>query len=66
MRFYEIAPTAPKTPEQLRIDSLKAAKDRASQSLQAERKRQQVSKAQQKLVAAQTAAQPIKVATSQG
>lgn len=65
MRFFEFS-TQTKTPGQLRIDSLKAAKDRASQSLQAERKRQQVAKAQQKLVAAQTAVKPINLATAQG
>jgi hypothetical protein len=36
----------PKTPEQLRIDSLKATKDRAADALSAERQRQQVAKAQ--------------------
>ena len=42
----------PKTPEQLRIDSLKANKDRAADALSAERQRQQVAKAQKSLVAA--------------
>ena len=42
----------PKTPEQLRIDSLKASKDRAADALSAERQRQQVAKAQKTLVAA--------------
>jgi hypothetical protein len=42
----------PKTPEQLRIDSLKATKDRAADALSAERQRQQVTKAQKSLVAA--------------
>lgn len=51
MRFNEFA-TQTKTPEQLRIDSLKAAKDRASQSLQAERKRQQVARAQKTIASA--------------
>ncbi len=51
MRFNEIA-TKPKTPEQQRIDALKAAKDRAAQSLAAERQRQQISKAQKSLTAA--------------
>lgn len=59
MRYFEIAPTAPKTPDQLRVDSLKAAKDRANDALKAERKRQTVVKAQQKLAAVQTA-KPIK------
>jgi len=39
----------PKTPEQLRIDSLKANKDRAGDALAAERKRQQLKKAQLKI-----------------
>lgn len=42
----------PKTPEQLRIDSLKATKDRAADALSAERQRQQVAKAQKSLAAA--------------
>ena len=42
----------PQTPEQLRIDSLKAAKDRAVDALAAERQRQQVAKAQKSLAAA--------------
>ncbi|WP_333845395.1 hypothetical protein [Limnohabitans sp.] len=42
----------PKTPEQQRIDSLKATKDRANDALSAERQRQQVAKAQKSLTAA--------------
>jgi hypothetical protein len=42
----------PKTPEQQRIDSLKATKDRAADALSAERQRQQVAKAQKALTAA--------------
>jgi hypothetical protein len=42
----------PKTPEQQRIDSLKATKNRAADALSAERQRQQVAKAQKSLVAA--------------
>lgn len=42
----------PKTPEQLRIDALKATKDRAVDALTAERQRQQVAKAQRSLSAA--------------
>ena len=37
------------TPEQQRIKSLKATKDRAADALAAERQRQQVSRAQKKL-----------------
>ena len=51
MKFNEFA-TQTKTPEQLRIDSLKATKDRATQTLAAERQRQQVAKAQKTLTAA--------------
>jgi hypothetical protein len=49
----------PKTPEQLRIDSLKAAKNRAADALSAERQRQQISKAQKSLAAARQP-KPIK------
>lgn len=41
----------PKTPEQLRLDSLKANKDRATDALAAERQRQKISKAQRALSA---------------
>lgn len=46
----------PKTPEQLRIDSLKANKDRAGDALAAERKRQQIKKAQQKIASINSSA----------
>ena len=42
----------PKTPEQLRIDSLKANKDRAADALEAERQRQKLAKAQRTMTAA--------------
>lgn len=42
----------PQTPEQLRIDNLKATKDHAADALTAERQRQQVAKAQKSLAAA--------------
>ena len=42
---------APKTPEQLRIHSLKAIKKRAADALSAERQRQQIAKAQKTLSA---------------
>jgi hypothetical protein len=42
----------PKTPEQLRLDSLKATKQKAADALTAERKRQQVARAQKSLAAA--------------
>ena len=49
MRLHEFTTIQPKTPEQLRIDNLKAAKDRAAQAVQAERQRQKVAKAQKAL-----------------
>jgi hypothetical protein len=56
MQIHEVL-IKPKTPEQQRILSLKSAKDRAGDALAAERKRQQVKKAQQALATAtQTAA----------
>ncbi len=48
MQIHEVV-SAPKTPEQQRIDSLKSAKDRAGDALAAERQRQKVSKAQRSL-----------------
>ena len=56
MRLKEFA-TQTKTPEQLRIDSLKANKDRAAQTLAAERQRQQVAKAQKALIVAKQSTQ---------
>ncbi len=52
MQIHEVV-IKPKTPEQQRINSLKSAKDRASDALDAERKRQQVAKAQRALATAQ-------------
>jgi hypothetical protein len=57
MRLQEFA-TQTKTPDQLRIDSLKAAKDRASQAVAVERQRQKVAKAQKTLTAAKLPTQP--------
>jgi len=51
MQINEVV-SAPKTPEQQRIASLKSAKDRAGDALAAERQRQKVSKAQRALIAA--------------
>ena len=48
--------TQPKTAEQLRLASLQANKRRAADALAAERQRQKISKAQQALRAATTAA----------
>jgi len=50
MQIHEVV--KPKTPEQARIDSLKANKDRAADALAQERQRQKVVKAQQALAAA--------------
>jgi hypothetical protein len=52
MRLHEFA-TQPNTAEQLKIDVLKTAKDKANANLAAERKRQQVAKAQKKLLTVQ-------------
>ena len=49
MKIAEVT-NIPSTPEQLRIKSLAATKDRAADALAAERKRQQVTRAQKKLV----------------
>ena len=49
MRIHEITqakPVQPKTPEQARIEGLKAAKERSAIALQAERQRQRMAKAQ--------------------
>ena len=51
MKIAEIA-NKPPTPEQQRIKSLVATKDRAAQALAAERERQQVANAQKTLAAA--------------
>lgn len=53
MRIHEITqakPVQPKTPEQARIEGLKAAKERAAVALQAERQRQKLAKAQKVLI----------------
>lgn len=52
MRFDEFATTAatkPKTPDQARIESLKQAKNRASDALKTERNRQKLQKVQTQL-----------------
>jgi lipid II:glycine glycyltransferase (peptidoglycan interpeptide bridge formation enzyme) len=49
MKIAEVT-NMPSTPEQLRIQSLAATKNRAADALTAERKRQQVTRAQKKLV----------------
>jgi len=57
MKFNEFA-TQTKTPDQLRLDSLKATKDKAAQAIAAERQRQQVVKAQKALTVAKQPAHP--------
>ena len=49
MKVNEIA-SPPNTPEQSRIAALKKAKEQATKSLNVERQRQQIAKAQKKLV----------------
>jgi len=49
MKVNEIA-SPPNTPEQSRIAALKRAKKQATKSLNVERQRQQIAKAQKKLV----------------
>ena len=56
MQIHEVV-TKPKTPEQQRIASLTATKDRAADALAAERQRQKLSKAQRSLAQAR---HPIK------
>ncbi len=50
MQIHEVV-IKPKNPEQQRIDSLKATKDRAADALAAERQRQKISNAQKALSA---------------
>jgi len=57
MRLIEFATTT-KTPEQLRVDTLKAAKEKAAKALSDERTRQQVIKTQKKLAALQAPSMP--------
>ena len=47
MRIFELA--KPKSPEQLRLDQLKASSNRASDALKIERERQKAQRAQQAL-----------------
>ena len=57
MRFNEFA-TAIKSPEQLRVDALQAARDKAAKALADERKRQKVVKAQKNLAVAMAPSVP--------
>jgi hypothetical protein len=47
MRIFELA--KPKSPEQLRLDQLKASSNRASEELKTERERQKAQRAQKTL-----------------
>lgn len=47
MRFFEIKPTKPLTPQQQRIKSLQTQKNNVSKQLKVERNRQKIQKAQQ-------------------
>ena len=53
MRFNEFVNSI-KTPEQLRVDALKGAKNKAAKALADERQRQKVAKAQKNLAIART------------
>lgn len=64
MKVTEITQKPP-TPEQQRIAALKANKDRAADALAAERKRQQVTKAQQQLQRARQASSVVRNDTPQ-
>ena len=49
MRYFEFAPTKTPTPEQARLNSLKQRAEIAKQAVDAERKAQQIAKAQQRI-----------------
>ena len=49
MRFFEFAPAKPPTPQQARLNSLKQRAEIAKQAVDAERKAQQIAKAQQRI-----------------
>lgn len=49
MKIKEIASVKPPTPQQQRIKSLQQQKDNANKALKAERDRQKIAKAQQKI-----------------
>ena len=53
MRFNEIAPIKPLSPEQARLNSMKDRVKRDQEAVIAERARQQITKAQQNLSAIQ-------------
>jgi hypothetical protein len=49
MRYFEIAPAKPPTPQQARLNSLKQRAEIAKQAVAAERKAQQIARAQQRI-----------------
>jgi hypothetical protein len=49
MRYFEIAPTKPPTAQQARLTSLKQRAEIAKQAVDAERKAQQIARAQQRI-----------------
>jgi len=53
MRFFEIKPVKPMSPEQQRIKSLQTQKQNIAKQLKAERDRQKRQRAQQQLAKAQ-------------
>lgn len=54
MRFDEIAPIKPLSPEQARLKSMKDRVKRDQEAVKAERARQQVAKSQKNLLAVRT------------
>lgn len=49
MRYFEFAPIKPPTPQQARLKSLKQRAEIAKQAVAAERKAQQIARAQQRI-----------------
>ena len=49
MRYFEFAPIKPPTPQQARLKSLKQRAEIAKQAVSAERKAQQIARAQQRI-----------------
>jgi hypothetical protein len=50
MRYFEFAPTKPPTPQQARLRSLQHRAEIAKQAVDAERKAQQIARAQQRIL----------------
>ena len=49
MRYFEFAPAKPPTPQQARLKNLKQRAEIAKQAVDAERKAQQIARAQQRI-----------------